>query len=91
MTDTNPGGWPDAARPGYPKDPERTGPHAFRQNHGDAAGSEYPAWWSAHARDWTLRGGATLSALGMATATYLGPCHTPAEVAALIEAARRDK
>jgi len=25
MTDTNPGGWPDAARPGYPANPERDG------------------------------------------------------------------
>jgi hypothetical protein len=39
MTDTNPGGWPDAARPGYPANPERDGEHMME-------------WTDEHGRVW---------------------------------------
>jgi hypothetical protein len=79
MTDTNPGCWPDAARPGYPANPERDGVH-WLNIAGDVIAAQ---WWTADAlwtwgdRQWTP------SVASAARWFYLGPCHTPAEVAAL--------
>ncbi len=87
MTDPNPGGWPDAARPGYPKDPERTGPHALR----DASGLTCILLWQS---PWWISGWGHIArkpSEAALTFSYLGPCHTPAEVAAQVEAARRDE
>jgi hypothetical protein len=85
MTDTTPGGWLDAARPGYPKDPERDGVHwAAAEN-----GTPFLVKWDARAKQWDADC-LPFQPAEMARARYLGPCHTPAEVAALVEAARRE-
>ena len=91
MTDTKPGGWPDPAKPGYPLNPERRGAHVL-DNGPDHTGKCRPivALWTAGS--WLL--GANYFVLACDAANwgwqYVGPCHTPAEVAALVEAARRD-
>ena len=102
MTDTNPGGWPDAARPGYPANPERDGEHMMEwtDEHGRVwrevwkwrTDSKPPLWLRPN-----FTGGPYgyepkhLTAPIYASIRYLGPCHTPAEVAALVEAARREE
>jgi hypothetical protein len=87
MTDTTPGGWPDAARPGYPQNPERDGWHWVQNNGGKPSCQRWKAGM------WSISGEAGWTAAQVATLThlrYLGPCLTPAEVAAQVEAARRD-
>lgn len=74
---TTPGGWPDAARPGVPMNPERTGPHWLKTDEGDL----FVGHWDAQDQMWFACDESD---------HYLGPCHTPAEVAALVEAARRE-
>ena len=86
--DPNFGGWPDAARPGYPLHPERDGWHWVRWA-GYEPGMEFTAFWSSGewSYDWAhLAGDRQASCY-----TYLGPCRTPSEVAARIEAARREE
>jgi hypothetical protein len=86
MTDPTPGGWPDAARPGYPKNPCVTGPHQITH-----ASPDWPTkgpWvllWCAEEELWTDLFGNREPPAAMAHHRYLGPCHTPAEVAALTE------
>jgi hypothetical protein len=86
MTDGTPGGWIDAARPGYPANPERDGVH-WLNIAGDVIAAQ---WWTADALwawgDWQW----TPSVASAARWFYLGPCLLPAEVSALVEAARRD-
>ena len=78
MTDGTPGGWPD--KPGLPANPERTAPHWFRT----PEGHDVIVWWHCEATSvWWDR---PVQAMRL---TYLGPCHTPAEVAAL--KAKRDR
>jgi hypothetical protein len=80
MTDTTPGCWPDASKPGVPMNPERTAPHWFRT----PEGHDVIVWWHCEATSmWWDR---PVQAMRL---TYLGPCHTPAEVAAL--KAERDR
>ena len=88
MTDTNPGGWPDAARPGYPANPERDGPCVLR----DLDGAEHDVFWNARHQqyEWSHDGWLT-----PANATEFGwrlvkqdRLYTEAEVAALVEAAK---
>jgi hypothetical protein len=102
ITDTNPGGWPDAAMPGYPLHPERNGEHMMEwtDEHGRVwrevwkwrTDSKPPLWLRPN-----FTGGPYgyepkhLTAPIYASIRYLGPCHTPAEVAALVEAARREE
>ena len=102
MTDTNPGGRPDAAMPGYPLNPERDGEHMMEwtDEHGRVwrevwkwrTDSKPPLWLRPN-----FTGGPYgyepkhLTAPIYASIRYLGPCHTPAEVAALVEAARREQ
>jgi hypothetical protein len=89
MTDTNPGGWPDPAKPGYPANPERDGAHALRHKE---TGETSPALWLGAAIEaiWIDGDGEDISPYHAASLyDYLGPCHTPAEVAAL-RAALRD-
>ena len=88
MSDTTPGGWPDAARPGVPMNPERDGWHWVRWA-GYEPGMEFTAFWSSGGwdDDWAHLAGDRQAHRYI----YLGPCHTPAEVAAQIEAARRDE
>jgi hypothetical protein len=90
MTDTTPGGWPDAARPGYPQNPDVERWHWLRRKGSSTA----EAWlwtdgYEGEFRWWTDDDG---DPEDMARQfDYLGPCHTPAEVAALVEAARREE
>jgi hypothetical protein len=89
MTDQN--GWPDASKPGYPISPGRKGAHVLDVEP-DRTGKRrrIAALW-AHGR-WLL--GADYYVLARDAANwgwqYVGPCYTPAEVAALVEAARRE-
>ena len=81
MTDSNPGCWPDASKPGEPANPERTAPHWFRT----PEGHDVIVWRHCEATSmWWDR---PVQEMGF---TYIAPCHTPAEVAALVEAARRE-
>jgi hypothetical protein len=86
MTDTSTGGWPDAARPGYPQNPERDGWHWL----GDDRRPQ-PVLWLAEFASWadgTMHSPQSVVGLGF---RYLGPCLLPSEVAAQVEAARRDE
>jgi hypothetical protein len=83
MTDTNPGGWPDPQRPGYPMNPERDVTDHWLDINGDLI----PARWETGKWAWGPLVFAPEVAASDPTFRYLGPCHTPAEVAALIEAA----
>jgi hypothetical protein len=93
MSDTTPGGWPDAARPGVPQSPERDGVHWLQITSPEdsvmiAATWEVGLWsWPGVDQDYAPE---ELARLGDAV-RYIGPCHTPAEVAALVEAARREE
>ena len=77
MTEQNPGGWPDAARPGVPANPERDGWHWLRRA---SDGQIICTKWSAEQGGWV--DGVTLSPASVVEfgVTYLGPCLTPAEV-----------
>jgi hypothetical protein len=85
-------GWPDSARPGYPANSEREGAHVLDAGP-DHTGKRrrIVALW-AYGR-WHV--GADYSVLARDAAgwgwQYVGPCHTPAEVADLIEAALREE
>jgi hypothetical protein len=83
MTDTNPGCWPD--KPGVPKDPELDRWHWML-----VAEGEPPVAVLWHKQLWHL-GYIGMPAWVFANAVYLGPCHTPAEVAAQVEAVRREE
>lgn len=86
-------GWPDARTPGYPMNPERDGAHVL-----DAAPDRtgkrrrivalwaHRCWWHLGAHYYVT----ARNAAGWGW-QYVGPCHTPDEVAALIEAARREE
>jgi hypothetical protein len=82
MTDSNPGGWPD--KPGVPANPERDGDHIIRTS----VGVRVVTFWRATAQSFIGVDGSPYKA--GSRCTYLGPCHTPAEVAAQVEAARRE-
>jgi hypothetical protein len=91
MTDQN--GWPDASTPGVPLNPERDGTHVLDAGP-DRTGKRrrIVALWAC-GRWHPL--GADYYVLARDAANsdwqYVGPCHTPAEVAALVEAARREE
>ncbi len=89
-------GWPDAERPGVPINPERDAFHWIRRKgsqwheawrwdpDADGCGTEYSGAWAEADGDGVP--------LEMARwYEYAGPCLTPAEVAALVEAARREE
>jgi hypothetical protein len=92
MTDTNPGGWPDPAKPGYPISRGRKGAHVL-DGGPDHTGKRrrIVALWTGGS--WHL--GTDYSVLARDAAKwgwqYVGPCFTPAEVADLIEAVRREE
>jgi hypothetical protein len=89
MTDLNPGGWPDAARLGYPLHPRVTGPHQITHANPDwPTEGPWVLLWCAEEELWTDLFGNREPPSAMAHHRYLGPCHTPAEVAALVEAAK---
>jgi hypothetical protein len=86
MTDQN--GWPDASKPGYPLNPDRDGWHwVDRPMHG-----VLPMQWLEIAGGGWVGKHTCLTALEATKAgwRYVGPCLTPAEVAARIEAAYRE-
>lgn len=94
MSDTqNPDGWPDADRPGVPADPERDGWHwIIGWNR-----TPFVAQWVADTEQFVgggiyeWRDGEDVAQGVVAQGwTYGGPCLTPAEVAARVEAARRE-
>ena len=88
MTDHN--GWPDAAKPGYPMNPERDGWHWVRPNVAPAYAPE--CWfWIASAEVFERDASDQDDPWFPTHYDYLGPCHTPDEVAALIEAERREE
>lgn len=76
----DPAGWPDPARPGVPLNPERDGWHWVAW---DPTWPE-PAFWDAADREWSQ---SEVSNINTQHAAYLGPCLTPAEVAAREQAA----
>jgi hypothetical protein len=85
---TDPNGWPDPSKPGVPMNPERDGWHwVDRPMHG-----VLPMQWLEIAGGGWVGKHTCLTALEATKAgwLYVGPCHTPAEVAALIEVARRE-
>jgi len=74
---TDPNGWPDPEHPGVPENPERDGWHW-----GVYLGvAPEPFWWDADKQRWADTNG--MSGLNARRMRYLGPCLTPAEVAAL--------
>lgn len=92
MSDSS--GWPDPSRPGVPLNPERIGAHWLRRKSGgleawawdpdaDGCGTEYSGAWQEADGDGQPDDMARW-------AIYEGPCLTPAEVAALVEQARRE-
>jgi hypothetical protein len=88
MTDTTPGGWPD--KPGVPQNPERDGWHWVMMREG-VPFRPRACFWDASRPGWAVPGSAKLREDAGPEWRYLGPCHTPAEVAALVEAVRRDE
>lgn len=87
MTDTqNPGGWPDASKPGVPLEPQRDGWHWLQFNDD----RPIPTAWIAEIDAWAS--GAAYSPEGVVELgfRYVAPCLTPAEVAARVAAARRE-
>jgi uncharacterized protein YdbL (DUF1318 family) len=73
---------------GVPLNPERNGWHWLKD---DVRAEPVATIWSAELGSWVS--GAAYSPSGVVELgfCYLGPCHTPAEVAALIEAARQEE
>jgi hypothetical protein len=83
MTDTT---WPDPARPGVPLNSERDGWHWVLVAHG--VGHPFPMLWAADGRMWDAGDAGWVLAEDIAPRwRYLGPCLTPAEVAARVAAA----
>lgn len=84
-------GWPE--RPGVPANPEVSGWHWLARPQGQPEPTEYRVlpdgdgywWWNGSFVPSERIG--KMAAHGL---RYLGPCHTPAEVAALLDAARRE-
>jgi hypothetical protein len=83
MTDAN--GWPEASKPGVPLNPDRSGWHWLSR-----PGQRSVVRWSSTYQEWWFMGHQhPPSAIASPDRgwTYLGPCMTPAEVAAQIAAA----
>ncbi len=75
---TDPNGWPDPAKPGYPAKPERDDTDHWLDINGDLI----PARWETGKWAWGPMVFAPEVAASDPTFRYHGPCHTPAEVAA---------
>lgn len=85
---SDPNGWPDASKPGVPKNPERSCTHRLAFPSG-----EHDWLWRAGLRPfWVTHTGRLVEPAELPSfrARYLGSCLTPAEVAALVAAARRE-
>lgn len=72
----NPGGWPDAARPGVPANPERDGWHWLQFNDD----RPIPLAWIAEIDAWASGAAYTPEGVVELGWRYRGPCLTPAEV-----------
>ncbi len=83
----NVGGWPDPNKPGVPLEPNRQGAHALR----DKTGLTHILLWTNPWWAGTLTHFSRKPEEAAYVFDYLGPCHTPAEVATLVEAARREE
>ena len=85
----DPNGWPDASKPGAPLNPEQDGFHWVTSG---ADNDAFPAEWRAAGENewgrWIARWVFTADDLNPIDCRYLGPCLTPAEVAALVAEAR---
>jgi hypothetical protein len=81
MTDQT--GWPDASKPGVPLNPEKSGWHWLSCRH--LSNTPTPHEWVADDGYWVLGEGEEITD----GYSYLGPCHTPAEVAAMLAEAER--
>ena len=90
MTNTpNPGDWPNPNAPGVPANPERDGWHWVRHHLSPPEDLPLVRYWDAAEHDWPEY--FEKSETYVATRyRYLGPCLTPAEVAAQIAAAKED-
>ena len=92
MTDQN--GWPDASKPGVPLNPERDGWHWVVAADPNVSTESAPWRWASGNQHWLppvdVSGALPLNPSRVQW-RYLGRCHTPAEVSALIEAARREE
>lgn len=87
MTDAPAPAWPDESKPGVPLEPERTGPHWIE----DKSLNHVVAVTWCHVMEQYHDMAQTIEPRGAAKWwRYLGPCHTPAEVAALVAQVRRE-
>ena len=73
-------GWPDPEKPGVPLNPERDGWHWLTDPDSDAP---HPLMWVADLGAWAVGDVWTPRMVAEMGLHYLGPCLTPAEVAAL--------
>lgn len=74
-------GWPDPARPGVPLNPDRDGWHWLMI--GPGVSNPFPVLWYASGDIWEVGEDGYVDAADISTRwRYLGPCLTPAEVAA---------
>ena len=89
MTDSNPGCWPDASKPGVPMNPERDGWHWVMTREG-VPFRPRACFWDASRPGWAVPGSAMFREDAAPEWRYLGPCLLPSEVAAQVEAARRE-
>ena len=86
----NPGGWPDAERPGVPTNPERDGWHWVQAHKKlDAFMFRNPWRWRAASQTWSLADDTETPAEEARVCHYLGPCLLPSEVAARVAARLR--
>jgi hypothetical protein len=88
---SDPNGWPDPQRPGVPLNPERDGYHWLSV---DASGEPCPFEWRATKQQWCDGSNSNEWTcphhMLPIWEIYLGPCLTPAEVAARVAEARRE-
>lgn len=82
----DPAGWPDASKPGYPMNPERDGWHWIDR---PILGLKPMRWLEAAGGGWVESPVCCFASEAAANNwRYLGPCPTPADLAAAVEAER---
>jgi hypothetical protein len=88
---TDPNGWPDPQRPGVPMNPERDGYHWLGAvDRGEPTGHTAVMLWFAGTGFYAIEAVPVSHRNITEHWRYLGPCLTPAEVAARVAEARRD-
>jgi hypothetical protein len=90
MSDTTPGGWPDAARPGVPLNPEVSAWHWLPRATCKPEPTEYRVLADGDGYWWWNGSFVPAERVGKHILRYLGPCHTPAEVAVMVKAQVED-